>query len=194
MTTKTTVPATVLTTIGPRPRLTLSRPNITSLRIGVLETKITMSAISTNQFSFATGELNPASKREHPLISGLKDDVEKLLDDLGDFKAFLKEAGKVRYDNDILKRLIAKIRTVVNKAEDIIDKYVVATRSHYDNKWKRYLDIEHPGRKLELAKDIQMIRSSMERIRKEPAFDLDVLRYEALPNRGPRQIEMFNYH
>nr|GMC58665.1 putative late blight resistance protein homolog R1B-14 [Ipomoea batatas] len=129
-------------------------------------------------------------KENIQLISGLKDDVEKLLDDLGDFKAFLKEAGKVRHDNDILTRLIAKIRTVVNKAEDIIDKYVVATRSHYDNKWKRYLDIEHPGRKLELAKDIQMIRSSMERIRKEPAFDLDVLRYEALPNRGPRQIEI----
>ncbi|XP_019183808.1 PREDICTED: putative late blight resistance protein homolog R1B-23 [Ipomoea nil] len=129
-------------------------------------------------------------KENIQLISGLKDDVEKLLDDLGDFKAFLKEAGKVCYDNDILKRLIAKIRNVVNKAEDIIDKYVVATRSHYDNKWKRYLDIEHPGRKLELAKDIQMIRSSMESIRKDPAFDLHLLRDEALPNRGPRQIEI----
>ncbi|XP_019183870.1 PREDICTED: putative late blight resistance protein homolog R1B-23 [Ipomoea nil] len=129
-------------------------------------------------------------KENIQLISGLKDDVEKLLEDLGDFKAFLREAGKARYDNEILKRLITKIRTVVNKAEDLIDRYVVAAKFHYDKKWKRYLDIEHPGRKKELAEEIRNVRESMDGIRKDPNYGLNALRDEALPNRGAVQAKV----
>nr|GMC61478.1 putative late blight resistance protein homolog R1B-14 [Ipomoea batatas] len=128
-------------------------------------------------------------KENYQLISGLKDDVVKLLEDLGDFKAFLREAGKVRYDNEVLKRLITKIREAVNKAEDLIDRYVVAAKFHYDKKWKRYLDIEHPGRKKELAEEIRIVRETMEKIRQDPNYDINVLREEALPNRGAAQAK-----
>nr|GMC88431.1 putative late blight resistance protein homolog R1B-14 [Ipomoea batatas] len=129
-------------------------------------------------------------KENYQLISGLKDDVVKLLEDLGDFKAFLREAGKVRYDNEVLKRLITKIREAVNKAEDLIDRYVVAAKFHYDKKWKRYLDIEHPGRKKELAEEIRIVRETMEKIRQDPNYDINVLREEALPNRGAAQAKV----
>nr|GMC68597.1 putative late blight resistance protein homolog R1B-14 [Ipomoea batatas] len=129
-------------------------------------------------------------KENIQLISGLKDDVERLLEDLGDFKAFLREAGKARYDNEILKRHITKIRVVVNKAEDLIDKYVVDSKFHYDKKWKRYMDIDHPGRKKELAEKIRSVRETMKNIRQETSYDINVLREEALPNRGAGQAKV----
>nr|GLL20425.1 putative late blight resistance protein homolog R1B-23 [Ipomoea trifida] len=128
-------------------------------------------------------------KENIQLISGLRDDVEKLLEDLGDFKAFLKEAGKVRYDNEVLKQLITKIRAAVNKAEDLIDRYVVAAKFHRDMKWKRYLDIEHPRRKKELAEEIRKIREKMDNIRQEPGYNINVLREEALLNKGAAQAK-----
>nr|GMC65185.1 putative late blight resistance protein homolog R1B-14 [Ipomoea batatas] len=126
-------------------------------------------------------------KENIKLISGVKDEVENLLDDLDDFKAFLREAGKSRYENDILKRLINRIRIVVTKAEDLIDKYVVAAKSHYDKKVTRFLDVEYPIRKRELAEEIQKVRVSVNDIRQDPDYARNALREEALPNIGARQ-------
>ncbi|XP_019192343.1 PREDICTED: putative late blight resistance protein homolog R1B-14 [Ipomoea nil] len=131
-------------------------------------------------------------KENIKLIFGLKDDVEQLLDDLDDFKAFLREAGKSRYENDILKRLITKIRVVVTKAEDLIDQYVVAAKSHYDRKWTRFLDVEYPLRKRELAEEIQKVRVSVNEIRQDPDYARNALQEEALPNIGARQNQVPN--
>nr|GMC58667.1 putative late blight resistance protein homolog R1B-14 [Ipomoea batatas] len=131
-------------------------------------------------------------KENIKLISGVKDEVENLLDDLDDFKAFLREAGKSRYENDILKRLINRIRIVVTKAEDLIDKYVVAAKSHYDKKVTRFLDVEYPIRKRELAEEIQKVRVSVNDIRQDPDYARNALREEALPNIGARQNQVPN--
>ncbi|XP_019191549.1 PREDICTED: putative late blight resistance protein homolog R1B-14 isoform X2 [Ipomoea nil] len=110
------------------------------------------------------------------LISGLEDEVQGVLTDLGNFKLFFREAGNVRYHNDILERLINKIRFVVSMAEDLIDQYVVAAKNHYDKKWLRCLDIEHKNRKRALDRTIQKVRIRLREIQDHPTYDLDLLR------------------
>ncbi|KAK4379465.1 hypothetical protein RND71_001327 [Anisodus tanguticus] len=57
------------------------------------------------------------------LIVGVRGEADNLLQDLSEFSAFLKQAAKLRSENQVLKELVKSIRKVVNHAEDAIDKF-----------------------------------------------------------------------
>ncbi|XP_073031009.1 putative late blight resistance protein homolog R1B-17 [Primulina eburnea] len=64
------------------------------------------------------------------LISEVKNHVERLYNDLGLFKAFLKDSTEKRSKNEVLKELVKQIRNVVYDAEDVIDAFVAEAAAH----------------------------------------------------------------
>ncbi|PHT30354.1 hypothetical protein CQW23_30048 [Capsicum baccatum] len=118
------------------------------------------------------------------LILGVKEAAESLLQDLNDFNAFLKQAAKCRNENDVLKELVKKIRTVVNSAEDAIDKFVIEAKLHKDKGVTRVLDLPHYKRVREVAGEIKAIRNKVREIRQNNAIGLQALQDEDLSARS----------
>ncbi|KAK4377202.1 hypothetical protein RND71_003498 [Anisodus tanguticus] len=118
------------------------------------------------------------------LILGVKEAAESLLQDLNDFNAFLKQAAKCRNENDVLKELVKKIRTVVNSAEDAIDKFVIEAKLHKDKGVGRLLDLPHYKRVREVAGEIKAIRDKVKEIRQNNSYGLQALQDDDLSAKG----------
>lgn len=119
------------------------------------------------------------------LISGVKEAAESLLQDLNDFNAFLKQAAKCHInENEVLRELVKKIRTVVNSAEDAIDKFVIEAKLHKDKGMTRVLDLPHYKRVREVAGEIKAIRNKVKEIRQNDAIGLQALQDDDSSARG----------
>nr|GMD19724.1 putative late blight resistance protein homolog R1A-3 [Ipomoea batatas] len=114
------------------------------------------------------------------LIFGIKAQAESLLGDLGDFKAFLKEAARRRSENEVIKELVKKIRIAVNKAEDAIDKFVVEAKLHRaKGMMTRYVDKPaHLVKVNTAAREIESIRKEVKEIRENNAYGLQALQVD----------------
>ncbi|XP_019164861.1 PREDICTED: putative late blight resistance protein homolog R1B-16 [Ipomoea nil] len=114
------------------------------------------------------------------LIFGIKEQAESLLGDLGDFKAFLKEAARRRSQNEVIKELVKKIRIAVNKAEDAIDKFVVEAKLHRSKgMMTRYVDKPaHLVKVNAAAREIESIRNEVRAIRQNNAYGLQALQMD----------------
>lgn len=112
------------------------------------------------------------------LIIGVKDEAESLLQDLNEFNAFLKQASKSRSENDVHKELVKKIKTVVNSAEDAIDKFVIEAKLHKDKGVGRFVDVKHYKRVYDVAGEIKAIRDKVKEIRLNNSHGLQALQDE----------------
>ena len=122
------------------------------------------------------------------LISGVKEAAESLLQDLNDFNAFLKQAAKCHInENEVLRELVKKIRTVVNSAEDAIDKFVIEAKLHKHKGVTRVLDLPHYKRVKEVAGEIKAIRNKVREIRQTDAIGLQALQDDDLSARGSEE-------
>ncbi|KAG5532028.1 hypothetical protein RHGRI_026598 [Rhododendron griersonianum] len=100
------------------------------------------------------------------LISGVKEQVESLYNELSMLKAFLKDSTEKRSEYEIVKELVRQIRVVVYEAEDVIDTFVVHTslqkaRSGFS---KVIHGIDYPGKLRIVAKEIRSIRKRMKEL------------------------------
>ncbi|XP_031122059.1 putative late blight resistance protein homolog R1B-14 [Ipomoea triloba] len=123
------------------------------------------------------------------LILGIRDHVEELVSDLNSFQAILKQASKHESsnDNDVLRDVVDKIRSVVNEAEDAIDKYLVDTRKHKSKGTvMRYLDkVAYYSKASDAAKQIDAIKGRVAKIRKDHDSGLRELQ------RDPNEAQLF---
>ncbi|XP_059282803.1 putative late blight resistance protein homolog R1B-14 [Lycium ferocissimum] len=126
------------------------------------------------------------------LLIDVKGEAENLLTDLNEFNAFLKQAAKCRSENEVLKELVKKIRTVVNSAEDAIDKLVIEAKLHEDKGVVKYVDIAHYKRVRDVAVEIRGIRERVKAMRRDNAHGLQALQDEdpfAVEERKPPVVE-----
>ncbi|XP_057481368.1 putative late blight resistance protein homolog R1B-14 [Actinidia eriantha] len=132
------------------------------------------------------------------LISGLKDQVEALYNELIVLKAILKDSAEKRSESEIVKALASQIRAVVYEAEDVIDTFVLQTvlwrtRSTIA---KALRSIVYPAKLRSIARKIQSIRTKVIDIRQ--TFDCGVFNQlgepssRVLPNKKTPVVEVEN--
>ncbi|KAK4341104.1 hypothetical protein RND71_039605 [Anisodus tanguticus] len=100
------------------------------------------------------------------LIGGVKCEAENLLQDFNDFNAFLKQATKSCSEN-VLKKLVKKIRSVVNVAEDSIDRLVIEAKLHEEKGVVKYVDIAHYQRVRKVVGEIRGVLEKVKEIRRD---------------------------
>nr|XP_009604629.1 uncharacterized protein LOC104099365 [Nicotiana tomentosiformis] len=134
--------------------------------------------------SFLIENLMQLLRDNEELIIGIKDAAENLLEDLKEFDVFLKKAAAYNSENKILKELVKKIRSVVNAAEDAIDKFVIESKLHKDKGVSRLLDLTHYKRVRDVASEIKSIREKVKEIRRTEVY---ALQNEDLSGRGGQE-------
>ncbi|KAI8538758.1 hypothetical protein RHMOL_Rhmol09G0128900 [Rhododendron molle] len=115
------------------------------------------------------------------LISGVKEQVESLYNELSMLKAFLKDSTEKRSEYEIVKELVRQIRGVVYEAEDVIDTFVVHTslqkaRSGFS---KVIHGIDYPGKLRIVAKEIGSIRKRVDDLYRKQSFGFGVIQQQA---------------
>ncbi|KAE9450864.1 hypothetical protein C3L33_17236, partial [Rhododendron williamsianum] len=115
------------------------------------------------------------------LISGVKEQVESLYNELSMLKAFLKDSTENRSEYEIVKELVRQIRVVVYEAEDVIDTFVVHTslqkaRSGFS---KVIHGIDYPGKLRIVAKEIGSIRKRVDDLYRKQSFGFGVIQQQA---------------
>ncbi|XP_058182950.1 disease resistance protein RPP13-like [Rhododendron vialii] len=115
------------------------------------------------------------------LISGVKEQVESLYNELSMLKAFLKDSTEKRSEYEIVKELVRQIRVVVYEAEDVIDTFVVHTslqkaRSGFS---KVIHGIDYPGKLRIVAKEIRSIRKRVDDLYRKQSFGFGVIQQQA---------------
>uniref|UniRef100_A0AAU7LKH8 NLR required for cell death 0 n=1 Tax=Actinidia chinensis TaxID=3625 RepID=A0AAU7LKH8_ACTCH len=101
------------------------------------------------------------------LISGVKEQVEALYNELIMLKAFLKDSTEKRSEYEIVKALVRQIRVVVYEAEDVIDTFVAETALQRARNAlsKAFHGIDYPAKLRNVAKEIQSIRKKVAEIK-----------------------------
>lgn len=138
--------------------------------------------------SFLIENLMQLLRDNEELIIGIKDAAENLLEDLKEFDVFLKKAAAYNSENKILKELVKKIRSVVNAAEDAIDKFVIESKLHKDKGVSRLLDLTHYKRVRDVASEIKSIREKVKEIRRTEVY---ALQNEDLSGRGGQERKVW---
>lgn len=134
--------------------------------------------------SFLIENLKQLLRDNGELIIGIKDAAESLLEDLKEFDVFLKKAAAYNSENKILKELVKKIRSVVNAAEDAIDKFVIESKLHKGRGVSRFVDLTHYKRVRDVASEIKAIREKVKEIRRTEVY---ALQNEDLSGRGGQE-------
>lgn len=77
--------------------------------------------------------------RNCELISGAKENFDKLQQDLNVLKGFLQEFSK-KYDNSILENLAKNVRHLIYRAEDVIETFIVeAEKQRHRGKFRQWI-------------------------------------------------------
>ncbi|PSR88102.1 Late blight resistance protein like [Actinidia chinensis var. chinensis] len=110
------------------------------------------------------------------LISGVKEQVEALYNELIMLKAFLKDSTEKRSEYEIVKALVRQIRVVVYEAEDVIDTFVVQTALQRTRSAlsKAFHGIDYPAKLRSVAREIQSIRKKVDEIYRKQSFGFGV--------------------
>ncbi|KZV48521.1 hypothetical protein F511_08420 [Dorcoceras hygrometricum] len=111
------------------------------------------------------------------LISDVKNQVESLYNQLGLFKAFLKDSTEKRRKNEVLKELVKQIRDVVYDAEDVIDAFVAEAAAHKARRsvWRTFQTPAHAENLRKVAGRIQDIRRRVDEIYERKQFGFELL-------------------
>ncbi|XP_059317271.1 putative late blight resistance protein homolog R1A-3 [Lycium ferocissimum] len=122
------------------------------------------------------------------LIEGADDDFTHLIGEVRSLKGFLSDEANDHSNSDNWNQLVKDIRVTVNKAEDIIDKFMVQAKLHRDkNKVARFFDANHKMKVASLAKDIQYVLKRVQEIRRNNKQALQPRRTLTQPAR-PEQV------
>nr|GMD67549.1 putative late blight resistance protein homolog R1B-14 [Ipomoea batatas] len=119
------------------------------------------------------------------LISGVDDDVQKLLRSVNGFKSILKEYRKIRTENEIVKQLVKDIMDVVYRSENLIDQYVVDANIHAEKKLTNFVDF---GKKKEVAKNIKTILDEIKVIQERTEYQ-KVIENSVLPREHAPSVQ-----
>ncbi|PIN23083.1 Apoptotic ATPase [Handroanthus impetiginosus] len=119
------------------------------------------------------------------LLSGAREQVEKLEQDLRLFKSFLKDSTKKRRKEESLQELARQIRDVVYEAEDVIDAFVTQAA---ESKSKSYFTRAFsPKKLLTIAKEVENVGRKVSEIYGDRSkFDFAALN---LGDGGPEDSE-----
>ncbi|GAA0143899.1 antimicrobial response protein [Lithospermum erythrorhizon] len=111
------------------------------------------------------------------LLGDAKNQVEGLHKDLILFKAFIKDSTEKRTTNHTLQALVDNIKSVVDKAEDAIDRFVVEKAKYRARNpfGKAAHVIVHSVTIRDVAKLIESIRKEVKRIYEEKQFGFQTL-------------------
>ncbi|MED6199412.1 hypothetical protein PIB30_075755 [Stylosanthes scabra] len=105
------------------------------------------------------------------LLSGVKDDITSLSNDLRFMAAFLKNSEGKR-SNELVREMVNQIREVAFQSEDTIDMYVVNVARHKSlNKLRRcFHSVGHVSMLHEVNAQVKAIKSTLEGIYKNIAI------------------------
>ena len=93
------------------------------------------------------------------LIADVRENVEKLCDQLKILNGFVKDYTEMNSNTEALKALRRELKSVVSEAEDVVDKYIVhASMQKARGKVEKVLKIVDYGSKLrDLGKEIEQV-------------------------------------
>ncbi|CAL5427990.1 unnamed protein product [Camellia sinensis] len=119
------------------------------------------------------------------LISGVKQQVVCLHDELSLLKAFLKDSTEKHSEYEIVKRLVRKIKDLVYAAEDAIDTFVShAAMQRSGRTFSKVIHgIDYPTKLRNVAEGFQNIRQKVDDIYKKPTFVFGVAQWGKPSNR-----------
>ena len=141
-----------------------------------------MANIPDSAIGFLLQNLKDFLKYNYELLSGAEDNFEKLSNELGILKGFLQEFTK-KYDNSILENLANSVGTLVRRAEDATETFMVETsKQKLRGRLKKLL---HEGecrtQVLKLSQEIKDISAEVQELYKNKAsLGIETMKLEML--------------
>ncbi|KAA8529825.1 hypothetical protein F0562_034359 [Nyssa sinensis] len=135
---------------------------------------------------FLLGNLKQLLVYNAHLIFEVKNQVESLCEELRTLTAFVKDSTEKGSKFATVKQLVRRIRIVVYKAEDVIDKFVVqaAVQKQRSGFKKAFSLINYPLELRSVGKEIESIRGEVKEIYDNKLFGFEVLKSGESSNKG----------